>query len=87
MPLVMADGRTLESCANAVLEATVAAVAVLLESGQRPPSPARDAVRDQQVNIRLTAEEKLLLEDRARQAGFRSLSDYVRAAAIGGREA
>jgi len=58
------------------------AVAYLLEEGQRPPTPATDGRRTMQVNIRLTAEEKALLEVTAQRKGFSGLSDYVRAAAI-----
>ena len=82
MPLVMGDGRTLQSCARAALSATVATVATMLEQGEEPPPPARDLKRDQQVNVRLSADEKFRLEGRARGAGYRSLSDYIRAAAL-----
>jgi predicted RNase H-like HicB family nuclease len=82
MPLVMADGRTVQRCATRVVEATTAAIATLLERGERPPASARDLVRDQQINIRLSAEEKLRLEATARREGFRNLSDYVRDAAL-----
>jgi len=64
------------------MEATTLAVATLLESGEHPPAPARDGNREHQMNIRLTAEEKLALEAAARQRGFRSVSDYVRHAAL-----
>lgn len=81
-PLVMADGETVEACAASVMEATTLAVATILEEGKHPPAPASEAKRDQQVNIRLTAEEKFRLEQASRAAGFRSLSDFIRAAAI-----
>jgi predicted RNase H-like HicB family nuclease len=82
MPYAMADGPTLEACAAATLEATTVAVATMIEQGERPPSPAREGKRDAQVNIRLTAEEKLTLEESSRAAGFRSVSDFIRAAAL-----
>lgn len=82
MPLVMADGESIEACANATLEATTAAIATLLEQGERPPAPARHGKRDQQVNIRLTGEERMRLEEAARRDGFRSLSDYLRASGL-----
>jgi predicted RNase H-like HicB family nuclease len=82
MPLVMGDGRNIQACAKAVLEATTAAIATLLETGERPPAPARELRRDQQVNIRLSAEEKVRLEATAQREGYRSMSDYVRAAAL-----
>ena len=34
--------------------------------------------RSEQMNIRLFAEEKALLEAAARKLGYRSISDYVR---------
>ncbi len=81
-PFVMADGETVAQCAAETLEATTLAVATMLEDNQRPPAPASEGKRDQQVNIRLTAEEKLRLEEAARRDGFRGLSDYLRTAAI-----
>lgn len=82
MGMVMGHGRTVESCATATLDATTIAIATMLESGQSPPAPAREGKRDQQINIRLTAEEKLRLESLAARDGFRSISDYVRSAAL-----
>lgn len=82
MPLVMADGETIEACARATIEATTAAVATLLEQGARPPAPAREHKRDQQINIRLTSEERMRLEAAARRDGFRTLSDYLRASGL-----
>lgn len=82
MPGVMADGRTVASCAENVLDATIAAVATLLEQGQRAPSPTNQRKRDQQLNIRISAEERLRLQALAERDGFASVSDYVRAAAL-----
>lgn len=82
LPYVMGDGKTIESCVASVLEATTLAVATLLEQGERPPTPAAEAKRDRQVNIRLTADEKGRLEEAARAEGFRSISDYIRHAAL-----
>ncbi len=82
LPLVMGGGKTISACAKSVLEATIAAVATILEHDETPPSPARDGKRDQQVNIRLTAEEKLRMEEAARREGFRGLSDFIRSAGL-----
>jgi len=82
MPYVMADGKTVEKCAAETMEATISAVATMLEMGERPPSAAADAKRDQQVNIRVTVDEKTRLEEAARQAGFRSVSDYLRTSGL-----
>lgn len=82
LPRVMGGGDSIAACARETMEATVAGVATLLEAGQRPPAPAREGRRDQQVNIRLTADEKLALEATSQREGFRSLSDYIRASAL-----
>ncbi|MBY0312405.1 MAG: type II toxin-antitoxin system HicB family antitoxin [Phycisphaerales bacterium] len=82
MPGVMADGRTLTSCVANILEATTASVATLLEQSHRVPTPASQRKRDQQVNIRVSAEERLRLQSLAERDGFASISDYVRAAAL-----
>ena len=82
MPHVWGDGRTPTECVKSVREALIAVVATMLEMGERPPAPASEAKRQVQLNIRLTDEEKLLLEEAARRDGFRGLSDFVRAAAL-----
>ena len=67
---------------EATREALAGAVAYLLERGQSPPPAAREGRRTQQVNIRLTAEEKALLETVAQQKGFQGLSDFMRFASL-----
>lgn len=82
LPFVMADGKTVAACVKGTREALIATVATILEDGERPPVPAREGKRDQQVNIRLTADEKYQLENAARKQGYRSISDFIRAAAL-----
>lgn len=82
MPLVMSDGKSVEQCARSVLDATTLAVATILEKGERPPQPAAELRRDQQLNLRISAEERLRLESLSRRDGFRNISDYVRAVAL-----
>ncbi len=82
MPFVMGDGKTIQSCAQETIKALIAAVATLLESGERPPSPATAGKRDRQVNVRVTADEKMRLEEVAQREGFRSVSDFMRTAAL-----
>ena len=79
LPNVYGDGKKVADCVASVREAMTAAVATMLEAGQVPPAPAREGRRSRQVNVRLTPEEKLVLESRARQKGFRGLSDFIRA--------
>ena len=82
MPYVMNDGKTPDECVKATREALTAAVAYLLESGKAAPPPASEQMRSEQINIRVTTEEKLLLEEAARSRGFRGISDYVRSASL-----
>lgn len=82
LPNVMNDGRTPDECVRATREALVTAVAYLLEKGEIPPASATENRRSEQVNVRLTPEEKLLLEEAARRKGFRGISDFVRSASL-----
>lgn len=82
MPHVFGDGATPTACLQNTREALTAAVAYLVEQGRVPPSPAKEKKRTTQVNVRLTAEEKAILESTARRKGFEGLSDFLRAAAF-----
>jgi predicted RNase H-like HicB family nuclease len=82
LPNALGDGATPDACVTSTREAMVALIAFMLERGERPPSPSGEAGRTEQVNIRLTAQEKLLLEDISGRKGFRGVSDFMRAAAI-----
>jgi predicted RNase H-like HicB family nuclease len=82
LPTVFGDGRTPTECIDNTREALVGAVAYMLEAGKRPPAPAREGKRINQVNVRLTAEEKVTLEATARRKGFSGLSDFIRTAAL-----
>ena len=82
MPHVFGDGKTPDACIVDTRKALTAAVAYLLESGQKPPAPAREGLRTTQVNVRLTAQEKAVLESTAKRKGFQGLSDFIRAAAL-----
>jgi predicted RNase H-like HicB family nuclease len=82
LPQIHGDGKNVSQCVENTREAFQGWVAYLIEEGQRPPTPAREGTRTMQVNVRLTAEEKALLEATAKQKGFSGLSDFVRAAAM-----
>jgi predicted RNase H-like HicB family nuclease len=82
LPRAYGDGKTPAACVKNTRAAFVGAVACLLEQGQRPPIPAREGMRTEQVNVRLTAEEKAVLETTARRKGFKGLSDFIRSAAL-----
>jgi predicted RNase H-like HicB family nuclease len=82
MPNVFGDGKTVNECMKDTREALYGAVALMLEQGQRAPAPSRMGRRTTQVNVRLTAEEKAMLESTAQRKGYSGLSDFIRAAAI-----
>lgn len=82
MPTVMNHGKSPDACVRATRDILITAVAFMLESGQTPPSPASENKRTEQINVRLTPEEKLLLEETARSKGFRGISDFVRSASL-----
>ena len=82
MPNVWGDGKTPDACVRETREALTTAIATMLEMGEVPPMPTRDELRDQQINIRVTAREKLVLEEAARSKGFRGISDFVRSTSL-----
>lgn len=82
LPHTYGDGKTPTACIASVREGLTLTVATMLEDGDKPPAPARSGERTEQINVRLTAAEKALLENRSRAGGFRGVSDYVRAAAL-----
>jgi predicted RNase H-like HicB family nuclease len=82
MPHVYGDGRTPAQCIEDTREAFVGMAATLLERGEKPPAPAKSGQRTAQVNVRLTAEEKALLEAVAERKGFSGLSDFIRASVL-----
>ena len=81
-PEAIGVGKTVQQCMEETRKSLLVGVASMLEDGQTPPVPARQNVRSEQVNLRLTPEEKAVLESRSRTKGFRGIADYVRAAAL-----
>jgi predicted RNase H-like HicB family nuclease len=84
LPGAMNDGKTREEAIENGIAIATTVVAYMLEEGQFPPLPASEDRRDEQVNVRLSKLEKVLLEEAARARGFRGISDYMRTAALGG---
>jgi predicted RNase H-like HicB family nuclease len=82
LPTVFADAKTPEKCYKVTQEALMVAVAAMMERGQRPPQPASAKKRYEQVNVRLTSEEKILLSNVASSLGFKGISDFIRNAAL-----
>lgn len=87
LPTTYADGKTPTACVSATRRAMTATVAFMLERGEAPPQPAlalERKGRSQQLNIRVSPEERLRLDELARQNGFRGAADYLRARALAG---
>jgi predicted RNase H-like HicB family nuclease len=82
LPGAHGDGKTPQAAVADTRDAMVGVVAYMLEEGQRPPEPAREGHRSVQINIRVTPEEKAVLETRSRAKGFRGLSDFIRASVL-----
>jgi predicted RNase H-like HicB family nuclease len=82
MPNVFGDGKTPDECMQSTKEALVSTIAHLLEKGEPVPAPANEGKRTEQVNIRLTPEEKTILCATARTKGFQGLADFIRARAL-----
>ena len=80
MPMVMVHGSTANQCEKKVRDALCVAAATMIEQGHTPPLSVRK--REAQVNVRLTVEEKLVLEETAKREGFKGLSDFIRHLAL-----
>lgn len=84
MPCTYDDGKTPDECVAKTREALVSTVAFMIERGETPPPPASAEKRSEQINLRVTAEERLRLETLARQHGFKGVADYLRTRGLAG---
>lgn len=78
MPGIVADGRSADECIKELRIQVEDEVADMLQVGRRPPVAGR---RTEQVNVRLTPLEKILVEDAAYQQGC-GLSDFLRSVVL-----
>lgn len=78
IPTVFSTGATPDKCVSATQQALTVAIAAMMEAGVNPPKPYVERKRDEQMNIRIDAEEKLLLKQAANRQGFSSISEFVR---------
>ena len=81
-PEAIGSGKTVQECMDETRQCLIIGVASMLNAGETPPIAARQNVRSEQVNLRLTPEEKALLESRSRAKGFRGVADYMRTAVL-----
>lgn len=82
IPTAFAIASTPSAAVKKLREVVTVIVATMLEMGKRAPAPSAEGKREAQVNVRLSSEERLLLEEAARKQGFKGLSDYFRSAAL-----
>lgn len=82
LPYTFEDAPTAEECITKLREAMAETVELMLEMGQQPPVPLLEADRTAQVNIRVTPQEKSILEHAAKAHGFNGVSEYVRSRAL-----
>lgn len=82
VPTAFANGKSPAEAFDKLQAALVTMACAMLSEGITPPLPASAGRREHQMNIRLSALERAKLEAAARLAGYRSVSDFVRAAAI-----
>jgi predicted RNase H-like HicB family nuclease len=82
LPNAFEDGRSADECVKKTREMFVTVVAAMIEAGEVPPPSASEGKRTEQVNVRLSAEEKLVLEASARRHGHSGLAEYIRSAAL-----
>lgn len=83
LPHCLGDGATCDAAVKATKQGIAASVSADLADGIPAPLPAREGVRSEQVNVRLSADERQAIEANAIRAGFKGLADYIRAVALG----
>lgn len=83
LPHCLGDGKSPEAAIECTKEAILASLSTDLADGIPAPLPAREGVRSEQVNVRLSADEREAIEANAHRAGFKGLADYIRAVALG----
>jgi predicted RNase H-like HicB family nuclease len=82
LPGTIGHGSTYQECAESTLRTQSFEVCTLLERGEPLPEPASSRRRTVQLNLRISPNEKQEMEQAALARGFRSISDFVREAAL-----
>ncbi|MGB7159766.1 MAG: DUF1778 domain-containing protein [Tepidisphaeraceae bacterium] len=81
LPGALGNGATPAGCLASTKASMVAVVAFMLERGETPPPAASDETKLVQLNVRISAGEKVMFEEAARQHG-QGLSEFIRSAAV-----
>jgi predicted RNase H-like HicB family nuclease len=82
LPGTIGHGSTYQECADSTLRTQSFEICTLLERDEPLPEPANSRRRTVQLNLRISPHEKLVMEEAATTRGFRSISDFVREAAL-----
>jgi predicted RNase H-like HicB family nuclease len=82
IPTVFVFAKTAESAMKKIHEPLTVLVATMIEAKRALPSPMSEGKREAQVNVKLTAEERLMVEGAAKSRGFKGISDFFRFAAL-----
>ena len=78
LPGVVAGGKTHAECIRELQFGLETVVASYLTDNAEPPRAHRREKRVEQVNVRFTARERLLLEQESVKQGFRGVGDLIR---------
>jgi predicted RNase H-like HicB family nuclease len=81
LPSVVGFGETAEEAVREAKALALTTVAYLLEQGQPVPPPGAESMRTEQVNFRVSVEEKIRMEAAAQRQGM-SLVEFVRSSAL-----
>lgn len=82
VPNAFAAADSLAACEREWREVCVTLIAYGIEKGEEPPPAAREGVRSEQVNMRVSSTERLALETRVLQGGHKGISDYIRSVVL-----
>lgn len=81
LPGALGNGTTPAACLDSTRDSMAAVVAFMIERGETPPPAASDETKLVQLNVRISAGEKMMFEEAARQRG-QGLSDFIRSAGL-----
>jgi hypothetical protein len=82
LPGVVGFGSSHQRCIESTLRTQSYEVCTLLERGEPVPESVSSRRRTVQLNLRISPNEKQEMEQAALARGFRSISDFVREAAL-----
>lgn len=79
---VIGAGATPQAAVEECRGCMEALLAYMAEEGQKFPPCAKEEVRTEQVNVRLSLREKAILDRLSKNRGFRGVADFLRSLAL-----